>query len=265
MSAIQKEQEYPKVVPFELIVNKNKTKEKEVKYNKDGSIKKVTNNKVAGKDSEVYAFRTKEEIESMINVFNKHIEEAENNNQRQIACRNKMLFLVGMNVGIRASDLATLRYSFFLEAENDGYVFKDCYKIMPKKTSNKKKYVKLFFNQTVRTAINNYIEEYPFNDLEDFLFPSRKGDGAITPKTIGDIIKKTAEEAGVKQNICSHSLRKSFGYHCFHEAEDKSRALVMLQNIFRHSSSTTTMAYIGLLDNEIEDMFHSIDLGGEFI
>ena len=50
----------------------------------------------------------------MIDVFNKRIEKAPDDNKRMIACRNKMLFLIGINVGLRASDLVSLKWNFFL-------------------------------------------------------------------------------------------------------------------------------------------------------
>ena len=153
-SALPIEQDYNRVIPFEVI--QGKQKKDEVKYNKDGSVKRTKCNKVAGKDSEVYAFRTKEEIDSIFKVLNKHIEEAENDNQRQIACRNKLLFLIGMNIGIRASDLRTLRWEFFFEKKKDGTLeFKDFYVLQPMKQRKQKKFVKLFFNQTVIKSPKN--------------------------------------------------------------------------------------------------------------
>ena len=90
-----------------------------VKYNLDGSVKRTHTNKVAGISSEVYAFNTDEEIQAMINVLDKHIENIFNTDtQRQIAVRNKLLFVLGINLGIRASDLCSLRWNFFFE-END--------------------------------------------------------------------------------------------------------------------------------------------------
>ena len=262
-SAFPIEQEY-KIIPLTII--EGKAKKKELKYTKDGLVKKTKCNKVVGKCSEVYAFRTKEEIASMISVFDKHIEEAVNSTQKKIACRNKMLFIVGMNVGIRASDLRTLKYSFFFDEQSDGTLeFKQFYTLQPMKQRKQKKSVKLFFNQTVKTAINNYIADYPINDLDDYLFFSRKGDEPITVQGLWDIIKGTAIEAGIEQNIGSHSLRKSFGFWCWHEAEDKNKALVILQQIFNHSSTQTTARYIGILDDEIEDMFNSIELGLDMI
>ena len=259
MSVIPMEQDYQKVIPFTVI--NGGLKEKEIKYNKDGSINRSKCNKVAGKDSEVYAFRTKEEIAVMLEVFNKRIEEATNDNQRQIACRNKLLFLIGMNVGIRASDLRTLKWSFFFDKHNDVLEFKNFYVLQPMKQRKQKKFVKLFFNQAVRTSINQYVSEYPIDNLNDYLFPSRKGDEPIEVKSLWRIIKDAAIEAGIKQNIGSHSLRKTFGFWCWHQAEDKNKALVILQQVFNHSSTQVTARYIGILDDEIEDMFNSIELG----
>ena len=236
-------------------------KEKEIKYNKDGSINKSRCNKVAGVSSEVYPFTSEAEIKTMIDVFNKRIEEATDENKRQTAMRNKMMFLVGINLGIRASDLCGLKYSFFMN--NDG-TFKDSYSLQPKKTKKAGKYVKLYFNQTVKKAIADYIEEYPIQDMDEYLFKSRKG-GAITEKSLWKIIVEATVEAGIEKNVGSHTLRKTFGYHIWHNAEDKEKALVMLMAIFNHSSVATTKKYIGLMDEEIEEVFNSLNLGLDFL
>ena len=250
-----------KVVQLTVIDGKLSKKEK-VRYNKDGSVDKRHCNKVTGQDSEVYAFKTKEEIASMIKILNNHIEQASDSDKRQIACRNKMLFLIGINVGIRGSDLRSLKWSFFLKENGE---FKDFYTLQPKKQRKQHKFVKLYFNQTVKKTIMDYVTEYPINNMDDYLFPSRKGDEPITVSSLCRIIKDTANEAGIEQNIGSHSLRKSWGFWCWHEASDKNKALVVLQQCFNHSSTQTTLKYIGLLDNEISDMYNSIELGLDFI
>lgn len=233
-----------------------------VKYNLDGSIKRTHTNKKSGISSEVYAFNSEADIENMIAVFDKHIRTAKDKNKLWIAHRNKLLFLLGINIGIRASDLRNLHYDYFL---NDDGSFKDCYAIMPKKTANKRKFVKLFFNDVVRQAVLEYINIYPFKNLDDFIFPSRKGNDSITEATIWKIINDTAIEAGIKQNIGSHSLRKTFGYWAWHNATDKNQALIILQAIFNHSSPATTAKYIGITDYEMEDMYNNVALGKEYI
>lgn len=257
---IQK-QETNNVIELTLINGKLGVKP-EVRYNKDGSIDKRHPNKVAGTSSEVYPLTSEEEIKSMIDVFNKHIDEATNGNQKQIACRNKMLFLIGINVGLRASDLTTLKWNFFFNNDKE---FKDSYSLQPKKTKKTKKFVKLYFNQVVKKAVADYIEEYPIQDMDEYLFKSRKGDGAISERGLWRIIVDTAAEAGINKNVGSHTLRKTFGRFVFHNAVDKNKALVILQTIFNHSSPAVTSRYIGLTDDEVSDVFNNLDLGLEYI
>lgn len=252
------------------LVDGNLVKKPKVRYNKDGSIDKRHTNKVAGKDSEVYAFNTEEEIKAMLDVFDKRIENEHRDNLKQIAYRNKMLFIIGINIGIRASDLSTLKWEFFFkekEDENGNIVreFRDTYKIQPKKQKKQGKFVKLYFNQAVKKAITDYVDKYPIENMEDYLFQSRKGGKPLTTAGLWEIVKGAAIEAGIEKNIGSHSLRKTFGYWAWHNAVDKNKALVTLQSIFSHSSTQTTMRYIGLLDGEIADMFYSIDLGLDYL
>ena len=233
-----------------------------VKLNKEATVNQRRCNKVAGVSSEVYPFTSKEEIKAMIDVFDKRIDEAPDDNKRMIASRNKMMFLIGINIGVRASDLCGLKYSFFM---NDDGSFKDFYSLQPKKTRKTGKFVKLYFNEVVKKAVTNYIEEYPIEDMNEYLFKSRKGDGHITEISLGRIIKDAAEEIGIDRNICSHSLRKTFGFWVWHNAEDKEKSLIVLQTIFNHSSPMMTKKYIGLMDEEIEDVFQDLNLGGDFI
>lgn len=237
-------------------------KQKDFRLNKDGSIDKRRANKVAGVSSEVYPFNTEEEIKSMIDVFDKRIKEAPDENKKQIACRNKMLFLIGINLGIRASDLCGLKYGFFMNSDG---TYKDFYSLQPKKTKKTGKYVKLYFNQTVKKAIADYIEVYPIQNMNEYLFKSREGDSHITEKSLGRIIKNAAAEAGIERNICSHSLRKTFGRFVYHNSTDKNNALIILQTIFNHSSPAITSKYIGLTDDEVSEVFNSLDLGLDYI
>lgn len=244
------------------VVDGKLAKKPVVRFNKDGSIDKRHPNKVAGTSSEVYPFTSEAEIKAVIDVFNNRIENAENDNQKQIACRNKMLFLVGINLGIRASDLCYLRYSFFM---NDDGTFKSFYKLQPKKTRKTGKFVTLHFNQTVKKSITDYIEEYPIQDMNEFLFKSRKGDGAISERALWKIIVDVAADAGIEKNVGSHTLRKTFGRFVFHNAEDKNKALIILQTIFNHSSPAITSKYIGLTDDEVSDVFNDLNLGMDYI
>lgn len=235
--------------------------DKKVRYNKDGSVDKRHPNKVAGVSSEVYPF-TEEEVGKIIEVLNKRIEDAPDENKKWVASRNKMMFLVGVNLSLRASDLAGLTYDFFMKENGE---FKDSYSLQPKKTKKTGKFVKLYFNQVVKTAIVNYLEDYPMENINDYLFKSREGNSHITEISLGRIVKDVAAEAGIEKNINSHSLRKTFGSLVYHRSEDKNNALIILQTIFNHSSPAITSKYIGLTDDEIGTVFNELNIGLEYL
>ena len=258
---VVEEKQQNNIIPFSVVFGTKDVKPKSPKArDNSGGLKP------AGVSSEVYAFRTDEEIKAMIDVFDKHINEAADEHHRQLASRNKLLFIVGINVGLRASDLITLKWSFFLDSVEDGeYKFKDFYTLQPKKTRKQKKFVKLFFNNTVKKVIVEYLNEFPVDNLDEYMFKSREGEGAIAATTLWRIIKNAAKEAGINQNIGSHSLRKTWGRFCFEQAEDKTRALVLLQKAFNHSSQEVTLHYLGLLDEDIQDMYENVNIGYDFI
>lgn len=231
------------------------------RLNKDGSVDRRKCNREVGKSSEVYAFRTKEEISDVMSVLNSDIENAATIWKLQLARRNRLIFILGMNLGIRASDLCALRWSFFFDNK---WNFKEYYVLQPKKQRNSGKFVKLYFNDAVKSALTEYLSNYKctVSDINDLIFTSQKG-AAITERYLCQLVKSVAQRANIKQNIGSHSLRKTFGLFVWHEAEDKNKALVLLQQMFGHSSTQTTLRYIGIMDNEISEAYHSLNLGLE--
>ena len=79
------------------------------------------------------------------------------------------------------------------------------------------------------------------------------------------VIKDAAKEAGIKRNIGTHSLRRTFCRRAYDNAVDKSKALLIIQKILNHSSQAVTMQYLGLLNEEIEDVFDSMNIGFDMI
>lgn len=265
------------VIPFSVITANSK--KKEVKFTKEGKAKLTRNNKQAGKSSEVFALKSTEEIKRIVSVLNRKIDEAHDKvnetygekpmpiTQLRNAYRNKMIWLVGMNIGIRASDFLELKWSFFFDVKDDSTIeWKPYYSLIPQKQRKKHKFVKLYFNNTLKQAIMDYLKMYPITQkqIDDYMFTNDRGEH-ITKQQLWNIIKDTAAEAGIEQNVGTHSLRKTWGYHCWHNATDKSKALIILQKCFGHSSPQTTLAYIGILNEEIEDMYLSVELGAEDI
>ena len=222
------------------------------------------------RSTKVFALRTQEEIYAMLREFNLAISNAKTPKKLKIAHRNRLVFVLGINLGLRASDLLERTWSDFVHSiDSDGnIVFNECFKLKPKKTKRFNKYVKVFINNIVKNTIREYVAQYPIYSLNERVFYSQKtvnstDDGinkSIDPRSLWRIMDKTAKKAGINQNIGTHTLRQTFGFWAWRNAEDKEKALITLQYIFGHASSATTMIYLGIMDIEAQQMFN-VNLG----
>ena len=187
---------------------------------------------------------TESEIEKMINVFNFEIENAKTDNKINRAYINEMLFIVGLNVGIRTSELRELRWNFFFD---DNHCWKNYYiinSVRPQKAT-----IKLNINDKVRNIINKYIEKYPIKNLNNYIFS--KNNKPFTVQVVWGMIRKTAEKAGINKNIGTHTLRKTWGCQCLENAENKETALRILQYCFNHFDIKLTMDYLEIDSSKV--------------
>lgn len=240
------------------------TTSKAKRINADGTIDqrhKNTSNKKAGVSSKVY-FLTREEIELMKNAFLKNIESSCEPTNELMNRRNYALFCMGINVGLRISDLIKLKWS---DVFDKYWQVKDMLSLKPKKTERFNKYVTIVFNDSFKTAVQDYKQEVTrlkdLPELDDYIFCGKMYSNIpIKEKSVCAIIKKTAEEAGIKKNVGTHSLRKTFGRNFYMESKDRAYALRMLQECFGHESPYTTLTYIGVTLEEQVNFYNSVNL-----
>lgn len=147
--------------------------------------------------------------------------------------RDYMMFVIGINTGLRISDILKLTV---------GDVRDRTHILMKEKKTNKNK--RFLINTMLRAEIDKYIDG--MND-KDWLFPSRTGDKAITRVQAYRVLNKVADKLGIEE-IGTHTLRKTFGYWHYQQYKD----VAILQGIFNHSAPSVTLAYIGIT-NDMQD------------
>lgn len=179
-----------------------------------------------GMTIDVQPLRSADEIET----FREAIAVSSSDRYRK---RNLLLFTIGVNTGLRISDIVKLRI--------EDVKYKTEVVIREGKTRKPRK---IFLN-TIMADIADYLEDMPD---EGWLFPSRKGDGHITTTQAYRILTKAADYIG-RSDIGTHTLRKTFGYHFYKRTKD----VATLMEIFNHDSQSTTKRYIGIRDDEIAD------------
>ncbi len=182
--------------------------------------------------------------------------------------RDNMLFIVGINFGLRVSDLRLLRFSHLI---NDECVFRDSFAILEKKTSNTRKLKKnrhISINTAVMDAVTLFLENAGEVKLSDYLFRSESNHGGsnnqpLHRNSIDRILKGIAKDLGLGNKMATHSMRKTFAYHQMVMSGNDPRKLLLLQKMFGHSTAANTLDYIGITGEEIEEAYHKLNLGSE--
>lgn len=167
--------------------------------------------------------------------------------------RDYMLFVLGINAGLRAGDLLELRIKEVL----NGNKINDSVLIQEQKTGKMRDFT---LNKSAKDAIQYYFDDKIDINPEDYLFPSQKG-GHITVQSVHKIIKGLLRTMNIPGNYGTRSLRKTFAYHVYvNNIKINPMIISTLQKMLNHSSQSITLLYIGITKEVITDVYNSINL-----
>jgi len=148
--------------------------------------------------------------------------------------RNYMLFVLGINSGLRISDILHLQVRDVQGKHID---------LKEQKTKKKKK---IRITPQLKRELSWYIEG---KEPKEYLFKSRKGTNRPIGRSMAyKILRKAADRYGLKE-IGTHTLRKTFGYHFYLQTKN----VAMLQELFNHSSPKITLVYIGINQDTMDN------------
>lgn len=207
-----------------------------MKYIKTVHIKEGGN--MTGKKENVQPLRNAEDISEMIFAIKRG---GSIQKRKELAERDVLLFLVGINTGLRVSDIVKLKV--------EDVKGKSSFIIYEGKT-RKKRNVNI---SMIREEIDQYTQD---KGNEEYLFKSQKGDNHITTTQVYRVLQRAADFLG-REDIGTHTMRKTFGYHHYKQHKD----VAMLQEIFNHSAPSITKRYIGIREDEINDSLKNFRLG----
>lgn len=157
--------------------------------------------------------------------------------QYYIWYRNYILLVLGVNVGVRVSDLL----SFTARTVAGGRIVI--------KASKTRKELRYDLDKGIYKYIKDYIDEFKIS-TNSFLFAStdQKGNRLKDPITRTQayrIIKDLAKEAEIDYMVGTHSLRKSYGRWLY----DSGMNLADIAKMMQHNSTDYTLRYI-CIDSE---------------
>jgi integrase len=153
--------------------------------------------------------------------------------------RDYVMFVIGITTGLRISDILVLKVKDVLGEHIRRREIK----------TDKKRRTPI--SPKLRKALDPYIKG---KDNDDYLIKSRQKDKRGKQKPIDRsqayrIMKEAAIAIGFKEDVGTHTMRKTFGYMHY----KKHGNAAALQKIFNHDKEHTTLMYIGVDQDYLDE------------
>ena len=152
-----------------------------------------------------------------------------------------VIFQLGINSGLRISDILSLKIK---DVRNQ-----DKITIREIKTGK----TKIFpIKEEIKLLLNEWVGDLP---ADNWLFEGRKG-RYLDRSQVYRRLNEAVLALGIKANVGTHTLRKTFGYHHYKQFKD----IAILQTIFNHTSPDVTLRYIGINQEGIDESYQAFNL-----
>lgn len=147
--------------------------------------------------------------------------------------RNYILFITGVYTGLRISDILRLKVK---DVKGKKFIY------LREKKTGKQNIIEL--NKLLQKEYKWFIDS---KTDDEYLIKSREGvNKALTRERAYEIIKSVGKDFKV-ENLGTHTLRKTFGYHYYKNTKD----VATLMKMFNHSDPSITLRYIGIIQDEM--------------
>lgn len=166
--------------------------------------------------------------------------------------RNYALIVIGLNTSLRISDILTLTWQDVYNFHTGTY--RQHISVREKKT---RKQNTVAINSSIIEVLDLLRVHEHRMQPDTFLFTSRKGENKpITRNHAFTLIKNASVSLGFEDNISCHSLRKTFGYQAWKQGVQPA----LLMSIYNHSSYEITKRYLGIAQDERDEVFMKVVL-----
>jgi len=166
--------------------------------------------------------------------------------------RDFLLFTLGINTGLRISDILKLKVEDVKDRAGD---IKEYLDLNEKKT---KKQRLIYINDEVKLALEYYFNKTGIYDLERYLFISGKSkvNKPISRIRAWQLIQSWCQEVGIKGRVGTHTIRKTAGY----QMRIAGVPIELIQEVLGHQSISMTKRYLGITDDEVTKVLKNFNL-----
>lgn len=162
-----------------------------------------------------------------------------------------LLIAIGVFTGLRISDLLQLKFNQFTGSE--------FLNINERKT---KKERRIKINSDLKDILERIKLKMDIRDDNQFIFVNKYGTKPIDKSYVNVKLKELLHKYDIhlEGNVSSHMFRKTLGNRALKLNNYSNESIILLMELFNHSSPVTTKRYLGVRNSEIESIYDSLKL-----
>lgn len=170
---------------------------------------------------------------------------------KEVNLRNYMLICMGLNTALRISDMLQLKWGNVYDFDRKHYVKHIV--VCEGKTG---KETRIAINNNLIDAFEMYMGSLKSVSCNDYIFTGKTKGTHLSRSQAFRIITHVAEALNMENGISCHSLRKTFGYYAWKYGTPPA----MLMEIYNHSSYEITKRYLGIKQDDRDNVFLKVNL-----
>lgn len=160
-----------------------------------------------------------------------------------------LLISIGVFTGLRISDLLSLTYSDLLS--NETFTLREM-------KTKKQRSIKV--NKDLKEIVSRIVSKSNITNLNQLIFINKYGTKSIDKSYVNVKLKELVKKYRIKidGNVSTHTFRKTLGRRVMEVNNYSNESLVLLMELFGHSSMSITKRYLGIREQEIHNVYDSL-------
>ena len=170
--------------------------------------------------------------------------------ERDTEFRFMLLFAIGSYTGLRYGDLRMLKWKDLMGQD----------KLVLVEGKTKKERV-IRINQHLAEVIERMFNKLGIENDDELVFANKGGNKPINIQYVNRRLKQLAAKYGLQiepEEVSTHMFRKTLGRRVWEKNNHSEKSLILLGNLFNHSSVKITKTYLGIREEEIGDLYLSL-------
>jgi integrase len=164
--------------------------------------------------------------------------------------RFMLLFAIGSYTALRYGDLSMLRWKDLMG--------RDKMVVIEGKTQKERV---IHINQHLSEIIERMFQILGIENDDELVFVNKDGNKPVNIQYVNRRLKLLAVKYKLQiepEGVSTHMFRKTLGRRVWEQNNHSEKSLILLGNLFNHSSVKVTKAYLGIREKEIGDLYLSL-------